>query len=128
VSNSTLSPAALRTAMTDPEHLKRWLIESGRPFLIFLAQDLVDALPFPEGLQALAGIRDSYREHRRKIATGDTETQTYHDDVVGDDVEVEVALYKDDTLELAEIDRAIRYLVGLATEKDPSWSLSNPPR
>ena len=121
------SPEALRTAMKDPDHLKEWLSESGRPFLIFVAKDLVDALPWPDGAQALAEIIHCYRVHRNAIANGETETQTYHDTVAGGEVTVEVPLYKDETLELAEIDRTIRYLTGLASEKDPLWSLQNPP-
>ena len=41
--------------------------------------------------------------------------------------EVEVPLYKDDLLTIAEMDRCIRFLIGLVTDKDPNWSLENDP-
>ncbi len=68
-----------------------------------------------------------YRDHRRAIATGRYETQKHVNHVTGKEVEVEVPVYKDETLEIEELDRAIRHLIGLASEKDPSWKLSNAP-
>ena len=67
-----------------------------------------------------------YRDHRRTISAG-TEKQKHLDNVTNQEVEVEVPIFKDETLELEELDRAIRYLVGLASEKDPNWSLLSTP-
>lgn len=122
-----LSEEAARTAMKNPAHLKRWLLASGRRWLVFDARDLVEALPWPEGAQALAEIVSAYRNYRRSIATGRSETQKQTDHVTGQEVEVEVPIFKDETLEIEELDRAIRYLIGVASEKDPTWRLDAAP-
>lgn len=75
----------------------------------------------------MAEIVTMYREHRRTQATGRSEKQEHFDDVTDRTVSVDVPLYKDETLEIEELDRVIRHLIGLATEKDPGWSLQNAP-
>lgn len=52
------------TAIQSPAHLKRWLEQSGRRFLIMRTDDLVDALPWPHGVDALIQIVEAYRQHR----------------------------------------------------------------
>jgi hypothetical protein len=53
-----------RTAVKDPEHLKRFLSQSGRKFLVFNALDLVDALRFPDEVQVIQQVVERYRKHR----------------------------------------------------------------
>ena len=95
--------------------------------MTFNTNDLVDALPWPGGARALAEIISAYRDHRRAIPTGRYETQTHTDNVAGGEVEIKVPLYKDETLEIEELDRAIRHMIGLASAKDPGWDLQNAP-
>lgn len=109
-------------AIKDPDHLKRWLEATGRRWLVFDTLELVDSLPYPEGLDYLMQIIACYRDYRRAIPSGSTEKII--EPTLGH--EVERMLYKDETLEVAELDRAIRYLVRMITEKDQSWNLANP--
>jgi hypothetical protein len=113
--------------MKDPNHLKKWLQESGRKWMTFNTKDLVEALPWPMGAQALAEIISMYRDHRRTIATGRVEKMMQMDNVAGKEVEIEVPIYKDENLEIEELDRSIRHQIGLASQKDPTWSLQNAP-
>ena len=122
-----LSQEQINTAMKDPNHLKKWLEESGRKWLTFNTKDLVNAMPWPEGAQAFAQIISMYRDQRRTIATGRVEIQKHIDNVSDKEVDVEVPIFKDETLEIEELDRAIRHMIGLASKKDPSWKLTNAP-
>lgn len=97
-------------AMKSPDHLRRWLAESGRRWLIFDALDLVDSLAWPEGVVSLIDIIDGYRDHRAQHMVAK---------VVPGEGEIQVA--KGDTLELSEVDQCIRWLVGRARELDPDW-------
>lgn len=112
----------VKLAMSSQVHLKQWLQASGRRWLVMDAMELVDALPWPGGVQELMGLVNLYTQHRRKFDSG--RRQTMKDPVTGDDVET--IIYKDEKLELAEVDRAIRYLVQQVLEWDPKWSLTNP--
>ena len=112
-----------RVSIKDPEHLKRWLDESGRRWLVFDAIDMVDALPFPDGLNSLIQIIACYRDHRSIKPSGRVEKQA--DPTLGN--EVDVPIMKTDVLEPDEIDRAIRFLVGQITELVPDWDLNNTP-
>ncbi len=108
-----------RVAISDPAHLKAWLRDTNRRWLIFDALDLVDSLPFPSGVDSLVQLIACYRDHRRAIPTGRVEVQT--DPVTGAAVEVPVC--KGDALEVSELDQVIRYLVTLIHERDPAWPL-----
>jgi len=110
-------------SMKTPEHLKAWLEESGRVWIVLNSVELVDALPFPGGHDHLMQIIACYRDHRATITTGRFEKQMDP----RKKKEVEIPIMKKETLEKEELDRAIRYLVGQITEMDPSWSLENPP-
>ena len=95
--------AKLKVAMKDPEHLKKFLRESGRRYIVFDSDILVDALkPWPEAVKLFQHLVTLWSEHRRTLS-------------------------KDEELEIEELDRAIRHLITTASQKDPSWSLSNPP-
>lgn len=112
-----------RISIQDKEHLLRWLEESGRRWLIFNGRDLVNALPFPEGVEDFMRVIACYRQYRRAVPSGEVERQ--RDPMLGK--LIEVAKMKDETLETAELDRVIRYCIGLLTAKDPTWKLENPP-
>lgn len=53
-----------RTAMSDPEHMKRWLRDTGRTYIVLRTDQLVDSLSWPRGVEAFMGIIDAYRSHR----------------------------------------------------------------
>lgn len=131
--NATLNEieaARLRTAMQSPEHMKLWLQESGRRYMVLDGFDMVDAIwtgNNPVGVQEFQDVLSLYRHHRRRIPNGR----------YGEQLEpmsgkmVQVALTKDEALEPEEADRAIRYLVGLvhdprSPQHIPNWSLENP--
>ena len=123
------SEAQLRVAMQSPQKLKQWIEATGRTWMVFNAIDLVDALPWPPpgakepvGIDYLMMIIQCYRDHRAAMETGDFETIKNPNGV-----EHKVAIMKGELLELPELDRAIRFLIGQATEKDPAWTLNNPP-
>lgn len=122
-----LSEAQIRTAMKSPEHMKEWLEATGRRYLILDAVELVDALPWPGGHEALTQVIACHRDHRAGLPTGRTETQV---DPV-DNAEVQVPIMKGETMELEELDRAIRYLIGVASEEAQKrgikWSLDSQP-
>ena len=113
----------LNISIKDAGHLKEWLEVSGRRWLIFDSRDLVDSLPFPEGIDDFMRVVACYREHRTKLPSGHYETQT--DPTLGK--AIDVPLMKHDLLEVEELDRVIRYCIRQITEKDSSWTLENPP-
>ena len=123
----TLTQEAIRTAMKNPDHLKEWMQESDRRWMVFNTKDLIDALPWPSGARALAEIIAVYRDHRMTINTGRTKVEKQLNQVTGQEVEIDVPVYKDETLEIEELDRAIRHLIRIASEKDPNWNLQNQP-
>lgn len=113
-----------RTAMQSAKHLKLWLEESGRRWLVFDSLDLVDSLQFPEEVALFMGHVSRYRSHRQGMPSGEF-------DVVADPLsgeKIKIPLYKSDVLEVDELDRVIRYLIGEVTKRDPKWSLEGPPR
>ena len=112
----------LNVAIQSPAHLKRWLGSTGRRWLVFNALDLVDALPWPAGLDSLMQLIACYRDHRRQIPSGVVEKQV--DPILGQ--EVEVPLMKSDVLELREMDQLVRFLITEITKKEPGWTLENP--
>lgn len=112
-----------RVSIKDPDHLKRW-IASRRPFLVFVGEDLSEALkPFwPECEQELQRIINQYMSHRLGVPTGDVKRQK--DPITGK--MIDVPLYKDDTLTLTELDRLVRWAVAQIMDHDPNWKLTNP--
>jgi hypothetical protein len=113
----------VNTAMKSADHLKRWLAESGRSWLVLKADDLVDSLPWPEGVDLLIGMVEGYRKHRMGTMSGRTEKVKHP---VTQRV-TEIPIPKTDALEVEELDRCIRFLIGQVTSLDESWSLDNPP-
>lgn len=113
-----------RVSMSDPQHLKSWLRETGRRWLIFDALELVDSLPFPGGVDSLIQLIACYRDHRRAIVTGRIESLL--DPTLGVPVEVPVA--KGENLELDEMEQVVRYLIRQIVERDPAWRLDTASR
>ena len=113
--------ASLRVAIKSPDHLIRWLEESGRKYIVLDAKQLIGALPWPDGVSAFAQILAVWRDYRRAIPTGEMKKCV---DPSG--AEAMEPVYYGESLAVHELDRAIRYLIGQITEKDPSWSLDSP--
>ena len=118
------SEAQMRVAMESPQHLRDWLVASGREWIVLRGDDLVKALPWPEGVDSFIQFCQVVRDYRATIDSGRTEKQ--RDPLTNEMVEIPV--FKSETLEVEELDRAIRYLIGQVTSLDPSWSLENPPQ
>ena len=55
----------ITTAIDSPVKLKNWLNLTGRRFLIFNADDLVDSLTFPGEIEFLSNLISKYRDCRR---------------------------------------------------------------
>ncbi len=96
----------VRTAMTSPEQLKRWLEKSGRRWLVFDALELVDALEWPLEVEDLQRLITAYREHRQTIPTAIAEQQT--NPATGE--REAVTVYKTDELETSEKIQLVRDL------------------
>lgn len=111
---------AMKAAMASPEHMKLWLQESGRRWLVFDALELIDALPWPGGVQEIMDLISIYTNQRHKMTSGRMEKQEVMNQVV------DVPIFKSARLELPELDRVIRFLVAQAVKWDPSWSLEKP--
>lgn len=110
-------------SIKDKGHLKQWLEATGRRWLVFDAINLVDALPWTEGVDDLMRVVACYRDYRSKIPTGRTEVQI--DPLLGK--QVDVPIMKTDLLEIEELDRCIRNLIRQASEKDPKWNMDHLP-
>ena len=112
----SVSEAQAVTAMKSPEHLKRWLQESGREWLVFSATDLVDALrdPWPGALQTFQSLLEAYDDHRRTIPSGEMEKVKHPD--TGEEVDVEVM--KTETLTRKEKHDVIAFLERLIREDE----------
>lgn len=110
-------------AMKDPEHLKKWLLATGRKYLVLDAIDLVNSLPFPDGVDSFIQIMSCYEDYRRTKPTGRVRVEV--EPTLQQKVEVPVM--KTQNLEMEELDRAIRFLIRQITEKDPKWTIENNP-
>lgn len=58
-----------RISLKDKDHLKKWLIESGRKYLIFNSSHFVDALSM-EDLEVFQQLLLKYKNYRNTIPTG----------------------------------------------------------
>lgn len=109
------SEAAMRVAMQSPQQLRKWLHESGRRWLVFDALELVEALPWPHGVQNLIDTIACYRDHRAAIpsTTGAmVEQKDPHADPSKPRM-IQVPVTKPETLESAELEQCIAYLQSL---------------
>lgn len=68
------------TSMKTAAHLKRWLETTNRRWLVFRATEMVDALPWDEGVRQLMLIIDGYRQLRaaRQIEAFTDNGQKYY--------------------------------------------------
>jgi len=103
MTTTVLPQHQINTAIKSRQHLKDWLANSGREWIVINSSDWVDALPFPDGHEMFRQMCDLYREHRATLP-----------------------VMKQETLTIEELDRAIRYLVRQASELDSNWSLEDP--
>lgn len=125
MSEEERAEASTRVAVATPAQLKGWLRETGRQWLVFNAMDLVDSLPWPEGVDSFMQFVECYRDHRSLIPSSTGEVVKMPDlksDPRGRKM-IEVPKGKPEVLELDELDSAIRYLINQAKELDPTWSL-----
>lgn len=102
------SEAQMRVAEQSPEHMKRWLADSGRTWIVFngpMLVDSMDSLIWGEKVRELQLLIANYRDHRAGLPDPLPETLT-----------------------VDELDRAIRYLVGQITDLEPTWTLESAPR
>lgn len=129
--------AQMSTAMASPDHLRQWLDETGRHWLVLNTDELVKALPWPTGVEALQNMLRAYRGFRQSVPTGEMATLAcsgatncqiciLNNLKPSKDRHHEVPVFKEEELNVAELDRAIRYLVAQLTARDPSWSLEKP--
>ena len=118
---AALREARIRTAMSSPAHLKLWLKESGRGWLVINSDELVDALPWPAGVQEVMDLVSLVANHRAGLPSG--RTQAVEEPLTRSPVEIPV--YKTEELEVPELDRAIRFLIAQIVQKSPSWRLED---
>lgn len=72
-------------AIKDPEHLKRWLTQSGRKYIVLRSDHLIDGLRWPEGVESFQEIINQYRASRADKRTGEVRIETNEH---GEEVEV----------------------------------------
>jgi len=110
---------AQRNVAITREHLLQWLHATQRDWITFNAIDLVKALS-DDGIRAFQGIVAAYRDYRRGKRTGrkieETDPRTGKTFVV-DEVYGE-------QLSVVEAEQALRYLLGMVRELDPTWTLA----
>lgn len=121
-----LSQEQINVAMKSPDHLKQWLDKTNRRWIVFSGMDLVEALPWPGGVEAFMQVVMAYRDHRRAVWTGRTQRVAGRHPKTGESFDQEVKVMKGEALEVEELDRAVRYLVAQILERDPNWSLEKP--
>lgn len=90
--------AIYNTSLRSKEQLRKFLLRTGRKWLVFNAIDLVDSLSWPEGVTTLQAIINCYKEQR-----------CFENSLRGDQ------------LDLDEIKECVQFLKVLGKEKDPSW-------
>jgi hypothetical protein len=106
-----------KQALSDPEALKRWLLESGRKFVVLVSQDLVDSLPWPEGVRQFTTAVDSYRAYRMQQASSKVEQGR---DLLGRPCEITVQ--KSDALDPMELNLLVHWAAAQLLEYDPGWT------
>jgi hypothetical protein len=106
-----LARAQEAVAISDPEHLIRFLQGSDRTYLVFHAPTLVRGLPWPTGVDALMQVVHAYNSQRNVEKTG-----YVVDEQVAGGSAVGAPIFKDDRLWLDEIDNAIAQLQRLKAQ------------
>ena len=124
------TPYHTATAIKDPAHLKRWLLETGRAWVVLKTGDLIDALPWPAGVDALMQIIEAYRQHRAGVpveyaACPKLKLSGHGKNSVCDictNRNQIVTRSKTDVLELDEMKEAAVWLVNQIRERDSLWN------
>jgi hypothetical protein len=106
-----------KQALSDPEALKRWLLESGRKFVVLVSQDLVDSLPWPDGVRKFTEVVEAYRVHRLTQPSSRVEQGR---DLLGRPCEVTVM--KADALDPEELNCLVHWAAAQLLEYDPGWT------
>lgn len=117
------SERQMRVAMKSKTHMREWLEKSGRSWFVFNGAHLVEALPWPDGVEAFIQFVACYRDHRATLDTGE---MAWVENPKTGKMD-EVPLFYPETLTRTELDRVIRWLVGQITEMDPDWKLADAP-
>lgn len=86
-----------RVAQTSQEALKKWMVASGRKYMILNAEDFIDALNWPEDHQIWQRFIDAYRDHRRTKLKAEGDRQM----ALGNEA-VPMSRYKGEVLEPEE--------------------------
>lgn len=113
-----------KIAMRDPEHLIRWLRATERKFVVLEAEDLVRSQVWPHGIEVLMDIIASYRDYRATIPTD--YRATIPTTILAGNAAPQVPIYKDEHLDVVELDRCIRWLIAQMVERCPDWTLQCP--
>jgi hypothetical protein len=122
------TPYHLATAIKDPGHLKRWLIESKRQWVMLKSEDLVDALPWPDGVDILMQVIEAYRQHRVGVPVDYAPCPKLKVHQKGRVCELcsnageVIVRSKSDLLEVDEMKEACVWLINQILEKDKSWN------
>lgn len=64
------APETPQAGFRDKAHLKAWLMASDRQFLVLNTADLVDAMPFPDGVELVQQVIAAYSQHRAMRESG----------------------------------------------------------
>ena len=116
----------IATAIKDPGHLKRWLLETGRTWIVFKNTDLIDALPWPDGVDIFMQVVEAYRQHRITVPVDYAPCPKPHTkgrvcELCSNDGQV-ITRSKSDLLELDEMKEACVWLINQITEHDKTWN------
>ncbi len=111
----------MKLAMASAKHLKLWMRESGRTWIVINSDELVDALPWPGGVQEVMDLITLLAQHRSTKPSG--RFSKVKDPLTGE--MVEVSIQKSEAMEPDELDRAIRFLVAEMRKHKPAWSLDD---
>jgi len=119
------------TAIKDAGHLKQWLKATGRDWIVLKSGDLVDGLPWPDGVDILMQIIEAYRQHRQGVPVEWAPCSKLRVHAVGRTCDLcknqgqVIVRSKTDTLELDELKTATVWMINQILEKDSSWNPFN---
>lgn len=65
-----LTNEQLNTAMKDPKHLRQWILSTDRRHAVIDLVDMVDALPWPGGVEAFMQCMTAYAQYRATDGSG----------------------------------------------------------
>ena len=123
-----LSEVAKSIAIQSPVHLKQWLHASGRAFIVFDANDLVDGLPWPEGVDAMIQLCEAYRQQRcADVAEQTPCTRCARKPKVSPSCPEchghgHTVRMKSDMMEPDELKKVVEFLMMQIRLADPNWS------